>query len=120
MNARKPLTILAATAALAGAAGGATALAQSSERVDGDADVTGTRLELEATTPLATTRVTFLYAGKQLKGRLVETDRDDREKEWEVTTRALRSDQRPGATIDFRVRACDRGGCTTTSVRERD
>lgn len=121
MNARKPLTILAATAALAGAAaGGATALAQSSERVDGDADVTGTRLELEATTPLSTTRVTFLYAGRQLKGRLVETDRDDREKEWEATTRALRSDRRPGATIDFRVRACDRDGCTTTRVRERD
>lgn len=120
MNARKPLLILAATATIAGLAGGATAVAQSQSRIDGDADVSGTRLELEATTPQRTSRVTFLYTGRQLPGRLVEVDRDDREKEWEVTTRALRSDQRPGAVIDFRVRACDSSGCSTSRFQERD
>ena len=118
------LLILASTAAIA--AGGTTAAtaangaaAQSGARAfDGDADVFGSRVNLEAETTGATTRVTFLYGGKRFPGRLTETDREDNTKDWDRMTRSLKSDRRPGNVVTFRVRACDSAGCTTSRFRE--
>lgn len=118
MKASKPLIILASTGALVGVAGGA-ALAQQRATIDADADVLGARVAFEATTPQATTRVTFLYGGKRIKGRLTETDREDRTKDWDAATRALRSDRRLGSVVKYRVRACNRSGCTTSRFQER-
>lgn len=121
MKTRKPLLILAATAATLGAAGGTTAaLAQSDARIDGDADVHGTRVHFEAETPQSSTRVTFLYGSRRVAGRVTDVDREDRTKEWEASTTAFRSDRRNGATITFRVRACDASDCTTTRFQKRD
>lgn len=120
MQITTPLLIAASAGVLAGAGGGAVAFAQSQAPIDGDADVHGARLTLEAETPQSTTRVTFFYDGKRIAGRLTETDREDRTKDWAATTRALRSDRPRGAVISFRVRACDSGGCTSARFRERD
>ena len=118
MNTKKPLILLTCAAALAGA-GSTAAFAQSQAAIDGDADVFGKRIAFDAETPMSTNKVTFLYGGKKYKGRVTETDMEDRTKDWDAMGRSLKSDRRPGDVIRFRVRACDSSGCTTSRFQER-
>lgn len=105
---------------------GATALAltpsatsAAAQPLDGDAELIGqNRIHLSAETRGAD-RVTFLYNGKSHKGRLTETDREDRTRDWDRVVKAKRSDRQPGRVVSFKVRACDGGQCTTRRFSER-
>jgi hypothetical protein len=122
MKTKTPLILIAATTALAVGgttlADGATGTAAQARAVDGDADVFGKQIRLQAETTMSTSRVTFIYGGKRFRGSLVETDAEDRTKDWARTTRSLKGDRRPGRTVKFRVRACDASGCNTTRFTE--
>ncbi len=121
---KRTLLILASTAVIA--AGGTTAVNAASgttahstaKAFDGDADVFGSRVNLEAETTAATTRVTFVYGGKRFPGRLTQTDAEDNTKDWDRMTKSLKSDRRPGSVVKFRVRACSSAGCTTSRFQE--
>lgn len=84
---------------------------------DVDADLRrGGRLQLEAETTGAR-RVTFTYAGRSLRGRLVEID-DDGDREWRRTVAARAIDREGGRIITIRVRACAGDVCVVRSARE--
>ena len=114
--------IIAASAALAvggtSVADGATGSAAQARVTDGDADIFGKRIRLEADTTMSTSRVTFIYGGERYRAKLVETDMEDRTREWSHTARSLKSDRSAGRTVKFRVRACDASACTTTRYTE--
>jgi hypothetical protein len=122
MKTKTPLILIAAATATAiggtTLANGAAAAPAQARAVEGDADVYGKRIRMQAETTSSTSRVIFRYGGERIRGRLVESDAEDRTRDWAATTRSLKSDRRPGRTVKFRVRACDGSGCTTTRFTE--
>lgn len=116
MNITKPLLIGTAAILAAGAttAGAVTGTAAQARATDGDADVAGKRVTLQAETSASTQRVTFRYGGKRYSAALTETDSEDRTKACATSRRSAP----PGRTITFRARACDASGCSTTRFTE--
>jgi hypothetical protein len=107
---------LAATALAAAAGLFAAPAALGAPRVlDVDAELLGGgRLHLEAETTLGARRVTFHVAGRSIRGRLTDIDREDRTREWDRVVRARGIGTGPRA---IRVRACRGGSCASRTVR---
>ncbi|MEZ5122075.1 MAG: hypothetical protein R2736_10945 [Solirubrobacterales bacterium] len=116
-------TTALATAALGAAValtGAAPALAAPHVR-DVDAELhPGGWLHLSAETSAGARRLTFHVAGRSIRGRLTDIDREDRTREFERTVRARGVGT---GTRSIRVRVCGRRGCSTQTFRtfvERD